>query len=218
MSRTIKGSEIVADLRAGMHGSEIMEKYSLSQRELRSVIRQVKLERDARIQRISADFLKGMPVTALMKKYGISASALRTVLAPFSVELTLEVPDLDRHHSDACDQVIINYRREPRHQPVGEISARIHTGEIREGFLRDISEHGLALVGVRTRVSEVGGISVLGDDSGLIEPFELTAECRWTGTESNLGRPMAGFLIAEISPSNSLRLRDLIENYTNLHA
>lgn len=214
LGRTLKGSEIIADLRAGMKSSEVMKKYALSPRELKSVLRQVRRERDARICRIAADLMKGMPHDAVMQKHGISPAGLKTVLEVFSVELAIEMPALSSQSSDVCDQVVIDFRNEPRHKPLGVILAQAHLWTIRECVIRDISQHGLGLVGARAPVDEICTVSILGNDSGLVEPFELKALCRWAGMESKLGKPMAGFRIEQISPSDSLKLRQLIESYT----
>ncbi len=215
MNRMIKGSQILADIRAGMKRSALMKKYALSPDELRSAFQQIRLEREARIAAILTDVTQGMTHLAIMKKHKISSGVLDEILSS-ATTLTDEqqLPQSDGHPVDLCDHVTIDFRTEPRHKPLREVSARDHKRNTDVCVLRNISNRGLCLSGTRARVEEICHISVLGDESGLVTPFELNAECRWRHTGDGFGQPLAGFRISRISPANLNRLCDFIEHHT----
>ncbi len=49
------------------------------------------------------------------------------------------------------------------------------------GRLKNISYKGLGVVGLPASIGETKSFAILGDDLGLVNPFEVTAECRWCG-------------------------------------
>ena len=79
------------------------------------------------------------------------------------------------------------------------------------GIIKDITEKGLALRGVEADIGERKTLLVLGDDLGLIDPFELEAECRWVGSEVFEGQSVAGFQVIRISGADLQKLQELLE-------
>ncbi len=47
------------------------------------------------------------------------------------------------------------------------------------GWVHNISEHGLGVVGLRARVNEIKRFIIQGDDAIPVEPVEVQAVCRW---------------------------------------
>lgn len=191
-----------------------MKKYGLSPRELRTVYRQIRLERETRLAGIIVDLMKGVPHVAIMQKHRLSSGALERILRTASTMTIEHLPDSSNYDAELCDEVTIDFRTEPRHKPLGSISAWDHRGSIGECLLRDISKWGLCLLGAQASVNETCELAILGDDLGLVAPFELKAECVWKVKESKCGRPLAGFRITEISPGNLKKLLEFIENHT----
>ena len=218
MNRIIKGSQIVADIREGMKPYAIMRKYGLSSQELKSLYRQIRFEQEARVAAIVADIVNGVPHLAIMKKHQISSGTLEKLLRTASIVPAEQLPSSAGRRDTIVDEVTVDFRSEPRHKPMAEISAYDHRGRVGDCFLRDISERGLSLAGTRTEIHETCEVAILGDDSGLVSPFELKAECRWRYDVESTGRPMAGFRITMISPANLNRLWEFIENHTNYTA
>lgn len=215
MNRRIIGREIVADIRAGMRDSQLKKKYSLSSRDLRGVYRQLKLEREARIAEIVTDLMKGLSQSYVMSKHQISARTLNKILHTLSSGQMSELSKIGEELPQLSDDVMIDFRRKERYRPLVKIMCWDHKSGVGECLLRDISEDGLSLVGSQARVNEVTQIAILGDETGLVVPFELEAECKWRETDADLGQPVSGFRIVNISTENSARLMELVENHTD---
>ena len=79
------------------------------------------------------------------------------------------------------------------------------------GTVKDITEKGLAVRGIEADVGELKTLAILGDDIGIIDPFELMAECRWVGSEGSEGQSVAGFQVIAISDQDLQRLQEFID-------
>jgi len=215
MRKKIIAREIVGDIRAGMPHPELRQKYGLSSEDLQKVLRQIAKEREARAHSIATDVKSGMSDAALIKKYQVSAEGLEKILKDLLRDRFLSLSDLDRSgDSRANDTVIVNVRKAPRNRPV--LSINVHEEECSVGAcaLRDITEQGLAVTGIRTVPQKTSKLMILGDEFGEVVPFELEAECRWVGTDGPDEVPVAGFRITRISEADRGRLRDFVRAYT----
>ena len=83
--------------------------------------------------------------------------------------------------------------------------------EIVKGTVKDITEKGLAVRGIKAEIGESKSFAILGDEIGLIDPFELSAECRWVGIDESNGQTVAGFMVTTISDQDLLGLQQLID-------
>ena len=85
------------------------------------------------------------------------------------------------------------------------------------GTVRDVTHKGLALRGIEADIGERKNLWILGDDLGLIDPFELEAECRWVGSEVLEGQSVAGFQVIRISGEDLQKLLEFIELLDFVH-
>uniref|UniRef100_A0A7C4EVQ9 PilZ domain-containing protein n=1 Tax=Desulfomonile tiedjei TaxID=2358 RepID=A0A7C4EVQ9_9BACT len=78
------------------------------------------------------------------------------------------------------------------------------------GWVHNISEHGLGVVGVRARVNEIKRLVIQGDEAIPVEPCEVQAVCRWVRPYPLEDDLDAGFEIIAISQDNWDKLLSLV--------
>ncbi|MBI5569139.1 MAG: PilZ domain-containing protein [Desulfomonile tiedjei] len=216
MARKIPARDIVIDLVGGMSKTELMDKYGLSPGQVRRILQQVARERTARAAAIATDLKAGLSDSELRDKHQLSARGLARVLKALIEGKLVTAADLDRRHAGASDSVIVNIRRDTRHAPTVTITVFDHHNPGRRCLLRDISEHGLAVVGTDVCVNQRKTFAVLGDDFGEVAPFELEAQCRWVRQPGPEDLPIAGFEITKISQEDLIKLRLFVERFSHL--
>lgn len=169
----ISAVEFVQNLRSGFTSCELMDKYSLSHRELDGVLAQIK--------KVFAD-----PA----ELYG-RAAPTRTN------GTTTKFRFLRRHKIEL--PVLIYDANDPT----------IH------GEVQDISERGIRVQNMDTKLDEIKSLVVLANEYFSIDPFRFQAQCRWTGPTKNERGMLAGFEIIEISEESLKSLAKFIETYAN---
>ena len=209
----ISGREIVHDLRSGMTRREIMQKYGLSSERLKKVFEIILRERRKIAEKIAADVRSGMKGSELMEKYQLSNSALQKVCQTLLTEGLLgpgEINGLKRPLIKG-ESVHHERRKVSRRSPSLQIVVSDRSNDGLSGAVKDITEKGLAVRGIEADIGELKTLAILGDEIGIIDPFELMAECRWVGSEGSEGQSVAGFQVTAISDQDLQRLQELIE-------
>ncbi len=80
-----------------------------------------------------------------------------------------------------------------------------------ELLVRDISEQGVCVEGVLTRVNNVKTFMVDAKEFAPVGPIAFSARCRWIRRRPS-GENLAGFEIIEISPASMAEIRRLIDS------
>jgi uncharacterized protein (DUF433 family) len=207
--------QIVKDIARGMTDSELVTKYNLSEGQLRTVFRQLAELRERRVQMMVADLRSGMTDSELMEKYKLSAEGLATALK-FLINANAIGPDeLETLNSSGDgDRTLQDSRGTPRNHPIPVVTI-CEVGKPGANYLvRDISEKGLGIAGIRAQIDEIKSLAVVGDEFGEIAPFELEAQCRWAKQVEPAGEICAGFRITRISEQDLLRLKEFIQGFT----
>ena len=208
----ISGREIIQDLRSGMTRWELMLKYKLSGTQLKKAVDMIRAERQKVAVEISLDVRSGMTGMELMQKYRLSTSGLGKVcqkLLEDGLLGTLEIQVLKLPLDDG-PSVHKERRQIPRRVPSLQIMVSDASKEGMRGTVKDITEKGLAVKGIEAHIEERKTLWILGDDLGIIDPFELEAECRWVRSERSKDRSVAGFQVVAISDEESQKLEQLI--------
>ena len=78
------------------------------------------------------------------------------------------------------------------------------------GWVHNISEHGLGLVGVKACVDEDKKFVIFAEEISEIPPCEVQAVCRWIKKQALDDELDAGFEIIEISENDRKRLLELV--------
>ncbi len=209
---SIPGREIIRDLRKGMTRWELMLKYDLSGEQLKKAFGIILGERRKIAEKIAGDVRSGIKGSELMEKYQLSNSALQNVCQTLLTEGFLEPDEIKRLtplNNRASD---FHERRQIfRRAPSLQITVSDRSNDGLSGTVKDITEKGLAVRGIEADIGELKTLAILGDDIGLLDPFELTAECRWVGNEGSEGQSVAGFEVTAISDQDLQMLKELIE-------
>lgn len=208
----ISGKAIVRDIKSGLTGLQLMAKYGFSSGQLKKAVEIVLKQRRRIAVAIAEDVRSGMTAPELKEKYQLSDSGLEKSCKQLLTEGLLQadnIKDLELP-SDTTAHFGHERRQAPRRTPSLTITVYDRSGRGQKGIIKDISEKGLGVRGIGGVVGESKTLSILGDDFGLVDPFEVEVECRWVGTEGPGGQQLAGFQIITISDEDLKKLQELI--------
>ena len=215
MKKRIIEKEIVKDIARGMRDSELTLKYNLSGDQLRSIFKQLANVRAKRIQTLASDLRSGMARWEIMKKYQLSSQALASSLKRLLKANAITSAEFETFRSfDGERRTERDSRGTQRNQPIPVVTI-CEAGKPGTRYqVRDISESGVGVSGIRARMEETKSLVVVGDEFGEIAPFEFEAQCRWARQSEPDGPNSAGFRITTISEQDRHRLREFIKGFT----
>jgi Mor family transcriptional regulator len=210
---TISGKDIVRDINSGMNGLQLMAKYGFSAQQLKKAVEIILKERKRITAAFADDVRCGLTAPELMKKYQLSDSGLHKVYNKVLTDGLLQPADIKEFKGPFEGPANFpNERREtPRRTPSVPIAVYDISNNGPKGTIKDISEKSLAVRGIGGIVGESKILSILGDDFGMVDPFEVEVECSWSSTGAPGARQVAGFKITRISEPDLRRLQQLIE-------
>lgn len=166
--REIEAKDVIFDIRAGMTDSQLMEKYRLTYKGLKSAL--LKL---LNVQAISPEELyEKFPLYEVM-----TADDMRQLVKP---PLPYPVPVYESHRKDDKGQV------------------------------RNISEQGIGIKGIESRVGETKHLVVDATEFAAVDLVSCYAQCRWV-RRKNSGEYVAGFEITRISKECFNSLKKMIQ-------
>ena len=209
----ISAREIVHDLRLGMTRREIGQKYGLSDEQLKKAFEIILGQRRRIAEKIAEDVRSGMKDSEMMEKYQLSNSALQKAYQILLTEGLLGPGEINGPEQPLRKGGSARHERRKvsRRCPSLRIVVSDRNNEGVSGTIKDITEKGLAVRGIEADIGELKTLAILGDDIGIIDPFELRAECRWVGSEESEGQSVAGFQVTAISDHDLQRLQELID-------
>jgi uncharacterized protein (DUF433 family) len=207
--------QIVKDIARGMTDSELTAKYNLSEDQLRTVFRQLAELRERRIQMLVADLRSGMTHAKLMEKYQLTTEGLANARKFLIKANAIDRPKLKVLSSFGDgDRSGRDSRGTPRNHPIPVVTVCEVGRPGTRYVVRDVSEEGIGVAGIRAQIQETKCLAVVGDEFGEIAPFEFEAQCRWAKQVEPSGDICAGFRITKISEQDLLRLREFIQGFT----
>ena len=212
----VSGRDIIHDVRSGMTCWELMLKYRLSGAQLKKAFDKILKKRQRAAIAIAEDVRSGVTGSELMHKHRLSNSGLQKVCQTLLRDGLLGPPDIQRLKLPLDSDAVSHHERRqiPWRYP-GYPSLQImvcdRSNDRAIGTVKDITDKGLAVRGIEAGIGERKTLAILGDDLGLIDPFELEAECRWIGIEESEGQPVAGFRVTAITDQDLYALQRLIE-------
>ncbi len=167
-------------------------------------------KRKIKAKEIIADIKSGMTDQDLMAKYNVSQNALKSIFQKLMDAGSLRENELEeRIPSDRLK----TYGEKPRdlHRnyvfvklPIYELENLLHEGEV-----VDITEGGIQVLGIESKVGEKKGFLIQADYFADVFPFSFEAECKWAAQEKD-GRWRAGYKILSITDQGLEELRKLI--------
>ncbi|MFH1114689.1 MAG: hypothetical protein V1792_12295 [Pseudomonadota bacterium] len=168
-----------------------------------------------RIKDIVHDVRAGMVEYDLMNKYGLSSrglqSAFRKLVAMKAIGYE-EICGRSPGHEDTCE--VIDSRMLERNYVVFELPVVDVEDADNSGWIRDLTEKGLKVSGLKTTQGAVMKLLIVPDGLDDFRPISLDARCQWVSGEGGAGRPLAGFRITGISPAGRDQLNSLIDFMT----
>jgi hypothetical protein len=168
-----------------------------------------------RISDIVHDIRTGVAEYDLMSKYGLSSrglqSAFRKLIAANAVSYE-EICGRSPDYEDTCE--VVESRLLERNYVIFELPV-LDVNDVRNsGWIRDLTEKGLKVSGLRAYQGEVMKLLIVPDGLEDFEPLSLEARCRWVSHEGSGAKTLAGFQIANISADTRDQLNRLIELIT----
>lgn len=215
MKKKIVEKEIVKDIARGMSDSELTQKYNLSRDQLRSIFKQLANARVKRIQTLASDLRSGMARSELMTKYQLSSEALASSLKRLLKANAINSAEFETFRSFDDEQITERDSRGTlRNSPIPVVTICEQGKPGTRYQVRDISENGIGIIGIKAQIDEMKSLAVVGDEFGEIAPFEFEAQCRWARQPESDGVICAGFRITRIGGDDLLRLREFIQGFT----
>jgi uncharacterized protein (DUF433 family) len=223
-----RARQILRDVRAGVDDSEIMEKYGISSVDLQNLLKQFvtagllrqsarpstpRPKRSVNVKEIVRDISLGLSNDQLMEKYRLSPAMLQKVCKKL---LDSRVITRDQLFNSFLEATVVEDVIRDRQRSQLDFDLLVYEAEHPEivGRLRDVSEEGVGLEGIESKIGAIQKIVVLGDLFGEIAPFEFQARCRWF-TEARQGETcIGGYEITRISDEANQELDKLIRLVT----
>lgn len=147
----------------------------------------------------------------LMNKYQITSKGLHSVfVALLEAKAAIDGTCPRSNGSTPTAHDVKRDRRASRQYLMVHLPVYFGDNLAEEGMVLDMTEHGLQIVGLESKKGKTESILIQPDDFADIYPFQLDAECRWTGRNRTTGQPVAGFEIVGISEGSMKQLRRLV--------
>lgn len=158
------------------------------------------------------DIREGISDTELMGKYRISDRRLKKLMKRLVQKRA--IPHAELYGRSPLYKGLFDRLRERNHPRI-DILVPLKIQEIgtpNSGLVRDISETGLRVAGLRTAVGEVKTFQLTIDIIRGFDPLIFIARCVWVETKGkNRQYETAGFEIVDISDSDRPALRKFLQ-------
>jgi len=215
MKRTIIGKDIIRDVAQGVSQVSLMRKYGLTVGQLRVVLQQLNDIRQRRVESMVDDIKTGLSLSGFAKKYQLSVRATFDTLKQLVDDGIMTKGELAAlFERDSAALMGDRFRAGERNYPTLMVSVLDRGNNGNLYVVRDISERGLRVDGIKANVGDTRNLAIVGDALGQVVPFEFEAECRWVGHVDSGGETCAGFRITRISDEDLVRLRKFILEFT----
>ena len=147
------------------------------------------------------DVRAGMSNSDLQRRYKLSTKGLRSVFRKLLDAKILTKNDvLRRFLSTRSLRRTRNSRRFPRKRIQYPLLICDAEKPELKGFVRDISEKGLAVEGISAHRGDLRALMIRSNELSETSTFEFVVECRWARTAADSGEfPVSGFEITHIS-------------------
>jgi hypothetical protein len=167
------------------------------------------------VKDLVADIRAGIGRAGLRKKYGLSVRALQGMVTLLLDSGRISREELYGELNQQGDTVFPDsFRSLTRYFVDFEIIVYDARRPDIQGRLRDITEDGVGVIGIQTRVDDEPPLVILGDAFGEVDTFEFRAKCRWTNWDEANNSLASGFQITNISERDRAELLKLIRLIT----
>ncbi|MFC1833691.1 PilZ domain-containing protein [Thermodesulfobacteriota bacterium] len=168
-------------------------------------------KRKVRVKEIVADLKSGMTNSELMSKYRLSSNGLQIVLKKLFDAKAIPPDMFHTRVLTGQDLDVVSVRLLPRVYLDFDLLV-YEAGNIQnQGKVRDLTEAGLGVEGIRANVEDEKTLVIRSDDLLTSKPIVIDVRCRWARAERFEDPWVAGFQINDITPDNLVVLRQLIK-------
>jgi hypothetical protein len=223
--RRLNARELLEDIRSGVGQDGLIEKYQLSENGLQRLFEELDraglLKHCAQpdntpakitvnINQVAADIRHGLGRGQLTEKYRLTSRALRWVCMELVSNGLLSWKELYEKLSSSSEGLVLDKPRESRRYTLG-FDVEIHEAGHSEapGKVRDVTQRGIGVSGMRAKVDERKTLVIAGDEFGEFATFTFDAVCRWASRAPG-GDYLAGFEVSYISVRSMGEFRVLI--------
>jgi len=219
--RKVPQNQVLEDIRSGMDETAIRKKYDLSAKGVKRLYEKLieakllgpdlkPVSRKLNLLQFVADIRAGMSNPDIMEKYKLSEDMLRQVSKKL-LDARKTRTAADGPHTTIEDRPDLLATREfVRHEVDFELPIYEAGRPELQGLVRDISEEGVGVAGIETKVGDLKTLVILGDDFGEFSSFEFEAYCRWCYADEADGTCLSGFAISKISKNDLQQLKMLV--------
>jgi hypothetical protein len=157
------------------------------------------------------DLRLGAGPTTIMEKYKLSEKGFQSAIRKLVLARLLRQTEIERFHDRFPDLFVGDLRQDPRKGMKSVVIMCDVDNPSVKGFVRNISENGIAVEGFEAKTGETKRLKILSSEVADCATFVLEAKCVWTeGPQTGDQEPLAGFKITSISKSALDQLKKLI--------
>jgi hypothetical protein len=158
------------------------------------------------------DLRGGMTDAELMNKYELTSKSLQAVL--MKLVNSQAISDIELCERSPLYRESAEYMR-ARGCPRAELTVRLPIYDVEAstiGLLRDISETGLRVAGIESKVGQAKTFQIPIDIFMQADPLLVVARCQWVKTKGkNRQYPVAGYSIMDLSEKDRRSIREFIK-------
>jgi hypothetical protein len=215
--RHLNAYEVIADLRSGISNEDLMKKYKLNASGVHCLLQEldkaglmggtedhktVPTKVAVNIRQVVVDIKSGLTKTRLMEKYHLSPRGLRWVSMTLISSGAISWQEIYDNLCTTYDELVPDKLRQTTRYPLPfDCNVYVSDDVGALGKVRDISEHGLGIFGIRANAGDTKTLTIPEDEFGEFAGFTFDAECRWIKKEPR-GFFLSGFEISHISIGN----------------
>jgi hypothetical protein len=214
--RHLNAYEVIADLKAGISNEDLMKKYKLNAHGVHCLLeeldkvglmsgtedhRTIPTKLAVNIRQVVVDIKSGLTKTQLMHKYRLSPRGLRWLSMTLISSGAISWQEIYDKLCTTYEELVPDKLRQTTRYTLPfdcHIYSSDDLGAL--GKVRDISEHGLGIFGVKANVGDTKTLTISEEEFGEFAAFTFDAECRWIRKEP--GGFGSGFEISHISIGN----------------
>ncbi|MFH1116484.1 MAG: VanZ family protein [Pseudomonadota bacterium] len=165
-----------------------------------------------------ADFQAGMTDTELIDKYRISPNQLKSIFKRLLDRRIIDPVAFEAWQIFGNSHVPLDVRKHPRIALASRPPIYEAENPDNRGVIINVSAHGLAVRGLRTRVDEMMTLIVPRTRVSPFGPITIDVRCRWTETGASHGRPVGGFYVVVSGGANWDSICRLLASYGTVQA
>ncbi|MFZ5867678.1 MAG: PilZ domain-containing protein [Thermodesulfobacteriota bacterium] len=168
-------------------------------------------EEFCKAKRMLDEIRQGITEAELRIKYGVGFGDVEAAVGQLLDAASIQDQDEDHSGDSLASGNVLDQRRAARVTALLPVAVYdVEDAELK-GFIADISESGLRVVGARSSVGEVKTFMLPTEVISEVEGLMFEATCRWVKPHGPSGATIAGFEITGITDEDMGHLKKLVQ-------